>query len=220
MVSAGAALVVHDLKNELGALEAALDRLAVEPDGAAARLAQRQCRALRQRFVSYLTLYGQDDELRAHCEDEAPLGLLQLVAARQAATETAIRIVVDSSPQAPAYWYFDRRLVGMALEAALHNAMRFARHQIVLAAHLEDRHLVFSVEDDGPGLAPQGEPDALGIGLVTGLGTGLGTTLCRAVARCHGTHRPDGGVRLFNCEGGEGGEGRPRGARFELWLAT
>ena len=213
MVSTGAALAVHDLKNELGALEAALDRLAVEPDGAAARLAQRQCRALRQRFVSYLTLYGQADELRAHCEDESPLGLLQLVAARQAATETAIRIVVDSTLQAPAHWYLDRRLVGMALDAALHNALRFARRQIVLAAHLEDRHLVFSVEDDGPGLAPQGEPDALGIGL----GTGLGTTLCRAVARCHGTNRPDGGVRLFDREGGEG---RPLGARFELWLAT
>lgn len=209
MVSTGAALVVHDLKNELGALEAVLDRLAAESDGAAARLAQRQCRALRQRFVSYLTLYGQGERLRAQCEDEAPLDLLQLVAARHAAVEAGARIVVDDMPQAPAFWYFDRRLVGMALDAALHNALRFARQEVVLAVHLEDGHLVFSVEDDGPGLDPHAEPDAHA--------TGLGTTLCRAVAACHGTHREDGGVRLFNREAREGKRG---GARFELWLAT
>jgi signal transduction histidine kinase len=209
MVSTGAALVVHDLKNELGALEAALDRLAAESDGATARLAQRQCRALRQRFVGYLTLYGHGEGLRAQCEDEAPLDLLRLVAARHAATETEARVVVAEMPGAPAFWYFDRRLVGMAIDAALHNALRFARREVVLAAQLEAGHLVFSVEDDGPGLDPHAEPDAHA--------TGLGTTLCRAVAACHGTRREDGGVRLFNREGRDGRRG---GARFELWLAT
>jgi signal transduction histidine kinase len=212
MVSTGAALAVHDLKNELGALEAALDRLAVQPDGPTARSAQRQCRALRQRFVSYLTLYGQGERLRAQCEDESPLALLQLIAARHAGAEMPAQVVVDEAsgaPDAPAFWYFDRRLVGMALDAAVHNALRFARHQVVLSAHLEDAHLVFSVEDDGPGLDPHAEPDAHA--------TGLGTALCRAVAASHGTRRQDGGVRLFNREGGAG---RPSGARFELWLAT
>lgn len=209
MVSSGAALVVHDLKNELGALEAALERLAAQPDGPAARLAQRQCSALRQRFVGYLTLYGHGEGLRARCEDESPLDMLQLVAARHAGTGLPARVVVADKPGAPAFWYFDRRLVGMALDAALHNALRFARHEVLLSAQFDDGHLVFSVEDDGPGLDPHAEPDAHA--------TGLGTTLCRAVAGSHGTRRQDGGVRLFNREGSEG---RPGGARFELWLAT
>ena len=214
IVSTGAALAVHDLKNELGALEAALGRLAVRPDGPAAQLAQRQCSELRHRFVSYLTLYGRAEDLRAHCEDESPLGLLQLVAARHAATATTARVVVDELRRAPPCWYFDRRLVGLALDAALHNALRFARSEVVLAAQLEAGHLVLSVEDDGPGLDPQAEPDAHA--------TGLGTALCRAVARCHGTSRPDGGVRLFNREDalGGAGDGIKGGARFELWLAT
>jgi signal transduction histidine kinase len=206
MVSAGAALVVHDLKNELGALEAALERLALQPDAPTARAAQQQCRALRQRLVAYLALYGQGETLNAVCEDESPLDLLQLVARRQLPASAAVRVVVAPSPEAPAFWYFDRRLVGMALDAAVHNALRFARSEVVLGARESGAHLVFSVEDDGPGLDPRAEPDAHA--------TGLGTALCRAVARCHGTRRPDGGVRLFNREGSAGG------ARFELWLAT
>jgi signal transduction histidine kinase len=205
MVSAGAALVVHDLKNELGALEAALDRLALQPDGPAARATQRQCRALRQRFVAYLALYGRGETLQAHCEDDLPYDLLQLVARRQALPDAQLTIRVDAAAESPAFWYFDRRLVGMALDAAVHNALRFARSEVVLGAHLEDDHLVLSVDDDGPGLDPHAEGDAHA--------TGLGTQLCREVARCHGTPRADGGVRLFNHADG-------CGARFELWLAT
>jgi signal transduction histidine kinase len=205
MVSAGAALVVHDLKNELGALEAALDRLALHPDGPAARATQRQCRALRQRFVAYLALYGQGETLRAHCEDDSPQDLLQLVARRQSLPDDRITIRVAAAAEAPPFWYFDRRLVGLALDAAVHNALRFAGSEVVLGARLEDGHLVLGVDDDGPGLGAADEGDAHA--------TGLGTQLCREVARCHGTSRADGGVRLFNRAAG-------RGARFELWLAA
>lgn len=203
-----AALVVHDLKNELGALEAALQQLALQPLAGAAAAAHRQCQMLRQRLVMYLTAYGAEGELRAVRDDESPADLLASAAARHQPADAALQVLAEPGAQAPPFWYFDRRLIAMALDAALHNALRFARQRIVLGARVEDGHLVFSVDDDGPGLGPQPAVDAN----ANDNATGLGTTLCRAVAQAHGTTRADGGVRLFNRAEG--------GARFELWLAT
>jgi signal transduction histidine kinase len=204
----GTALVVHDLKNELGALEGVLWRLAQAPQPAAAAAAHRQCVHLRQRLVMFLTLYGGGAGLRAHCEDESPAELLDAVRARhdEAAADpaSARRVQVVPTGREPAFCYLDRRLVELALDAAMHNALRFARRRVWLSAAQEGAELILAVEDDGPGPDPSRPPDAGA--------TGLGTTLCRAVARVHGQRAADGGVRLAARAGG--------GARFELRLPT
>lgn len=196
------ALVVHDLKNELGALETALQQLALQPEAAAADAAHRQCRMLRQRLVMYLAAYGAEGELRAVCDDESPVDLLAAAARRHAPPDGRIQLRAEAGADAPPFWYFDRRLVGMALDAALHNALRFARSRITLGVRVDAGRLVFSVDDDGPGLQAGGAADSHA--------TGLGTTLCRAVAHAHGV--AEGGVRLVTRAEG--------GARFELYLAT
>jgi signal transduction histidine kinase len=199
-MSAAAALVVHDLKNELGALEAGLSQLALQPEAAAAAAAHRQCQRLRQRLVMYLTLYG-GGELRAHCDDEAPADLIAGLASRHGA-RVQVQVQVRDNADAPPFWYYDRRLVTMALDAALHNALRHARSRVALGLRAEGGQLVFSVDDDGPGLDPANPAGEHS--------TGLGTALCDAVAKAHG-----GTVRLFNRENGAEG-----GARFELRLPT
>jgi signal transduction histidine kinase len=197
-------LVVHDLKNEMGALEAALEQLALAPGRDAAAAAHLQCRDLRHRMVTFLTLYGAEGGLHAHCEDESPTGLLESLVARHLAAHPEIALHTEVAAELPPFWYFDRQLVLMALDAAVHNALGFAQRQVTLRVRAEVGHLVFSVEDDGGGLG-QKKPD-------DPFATGLGTALCRTVARAHGTRRADGGVRLFN---------RPEGgACFELWLAA
>lgn len=188
----GAALLAHDLKNALGSLEAALAALAQVPEPAAAAAAHRQCQALRRRLVAWLALYG-GDRLVAWPGDEGPREFLQHLAARAEPPVAAVQVDVGT----PACWTFDPRLVTLALDAALHNAQHFARHQVTLGASGQGGRLVFWVEDDGPGL---------GSG-ATALGTGLGTALCREVAAAHGA---GGEVRLFNRAEG--------GARFELIL--
>jgi signal transduction histidine kinase len=199
MATSVAALVVHDLKNELGALEGALERLALAPEPEAAREAHQQCRALREHLVMYLAVYGADGAMRAVPDDESPQDLLDaLVAKRGQAPGAPTLLRLADAADLPPFWYFDRRLVAMALEAALHNALRFARSQVCLAARVEAGQLVLVVDDDGPGL------DAEHSG--GDFNTGLGTTLCQAVAQAHGGH-----VALFNRAEG--------GARFELWLA-
>ena len=201
MGATGAALVVHDLKNELGALEARLEGLALQPAAATAAQAHQQCRALRQRLVMYLTVYGHEGPLRAHREDESPAELLQGLVRRHATPALPVTAVLPDD--APAYWHYDRRLVVMALDAALHNALRYARGQVQLTLRTEAGHLVLTVDDDGPGPGPGTPADPAS--------TGLGTTLCRAVAQAHG-HSAEGSVRLFSRPSG--------GARFELWLPT
>lgn len=199
-----AALVVHDLKNALGVLEARLEGLAQQPEARTAREAQRLCADMRGRFITFLTLYRDDGALAACCEDESPRGFLAGLAARIVPPGGAAPARLGACAQAPPFWYFDFRLVRLALEAALHNAWRFARSEVLLDARQEGGYLVLSVDDDGPGLGaldPDGDASA----------TGLGTELCRAVARAHGTEERPGQVKLFDRSQG--------GARFELWLA-
>ncbi len=213
-----AALVVHDLKNALGLLESRLGALVERPEPAAAMEAQRLCADMRSRFVTFLTLYAHDGRMTAHCEDESPRAFLDGLVARIPRPAGAVPLTLGACEFAPACWYFDFRLVRLAIEAALHNAWRFARSAVRLDARAENGWLVLSVDDDGPGL---GAADPLAD---IGGSTGLGTELCRAVARAHadaqsrarttgegGEDRDAGGVRLFD---------RPEGgARFELWLA-
>ena len=210
-----AALLAHDLKNELGALEATLELLASEVPAARARSGHQQCRALRQRFVMFLTLYGAQGHLAACCEDESPANLLLALHARHLVPDDPVgeptpgqgpvQVQLDPRSDPPPFAYFDPRLVSLALEAALHNAQRFAASQVLLGVRHEHRHLVFWVADDGPGLGAA----ATNIG-ANPLNTGLGTELCRAVARAHRHGTRAGEVKLFN---------RPEGgAQFELWL--
>lgn len=198
-----AALIVHDLKNGLGALEAELLTLSEHRTDTPAGQAHLHCTSLRQRFIQFLALYGVDGDMRAHSADEAPIDLLNLIASHQAPLLAPLALTVDKSPLAPPFWYFDRRLVRLALEAALHNAGRFAKHSIHLSAREDDGRVVFRVDDDGPGLQPPDPSDPQA--------TGLGTALCEAVAKAHDLPGRPGQVLLGN---------RPEGgARFELWLS-
>jgi signal transduction histidine kinase len=180
------ALIAHDLKNALGGLEAELGLLSQRPTAPAALQAHRHCQDLRQQFVEFLTLYGAEQgQLRALCEDESPTALLGNLQRRWQArlqhAGSAVHITVATTPDSPSYWYLDPRLVNMALDAAIHNASRFARSRITLSAQQArdeagQAWLKFLVDDDGLGL---GAADA------QGPSTGLGSALCQAIARAH-----------------------------------
>ena len=197
-----AALAVHDLKNALGVLEGQLLALELEPRAEAARTARLHCEQMRRELVAFLTLY-RDEGLRAIVDDESPQALMQHLSTSLARTAPKLQAHLGLCVDVPPFWYFDVRLVRLALDAALHNACRFARHVVLLDAAQRDGFLVLSVEDDGPGLAATaGAGDAWS--------TGLGTELCRAVARAHRSGGREGSVALFDRKGG--------GARFELVL--
>lgn len=193
-------LLAHDLKNQLGLLEAELAVLAAQ-SGAAQR-AHQHCAQLRQRLVAYLTLYAAGGQgLSAQLNDESPADfLLSLQHMASRPEDAPLRLAAAQA--LPPFWYFDARLVRLALEAALHNAWRFARTEVLLGVGAHEGGLLFTVEDDGPGLGSQ-DPSAQS-------STGLGMSLCAAVARAHRREAQRGRVDLVPRAGG--------GTRFELWL--
>lgn len=220
------ALVVHDLKNRLAVHAQRLAELAdARPDLAGALDPVRaDAAALQRRLVAFLTLYRSDEHgIAANEREEAPAAVLAQAArfARTLVAGTGVTVEVDAS-RGPAEWFLDAWLVGLALEAAVDNAARYARSRIELSARVDDERLVLSVEDDGPGLAADDE--AAGIarpavgrdgGAIDRLAsqTGLGTELCRTVAQLHACDGRTGELRLID----RAAEGA-RGARFELRL--
>jgi K+-sensing histidine kinase KdpD len=209
------ALIAHDLKNALGGLEAELARMSDAPTPDAARNAHLQCQDLRQQFVQFLTLYGAEQgQLRALCEDESPNDVLASLQTRwlgrlQASASPLQMLVAMPHPGTPPFAHFDRRLVYMALDAAVHNASRFARTQITLSVQPQVRQghtgLLYLVDDDGPGL---GHHDDLSTA------TGLGTSLCHAVAMAHRLGALQGHSELFS----QGDADHRTGCRYSLWL--
>lgn len=207
MASAPFTLIAHDLKNALGSLEGELENLVDAPSTENAKSAYAHCVDLRRQLIQFLTVYGSGDALRAHCEDESPQEMLELVQnigeARYLSQPSAPQVLIQHGAATPAYWFFDQHLVQMALDAALHNASRFAREKITLSVTEAQTYLIFAIDDDGPGLdAPQEAQ--------SGRSTGLGTKLCQAVAQAHRSGERQGRVELLNRPDG--------GTRFELWL--
>jgi signal transduction histidine kinase len=208
------AIIAHDLKNALGGLEADLARLRDQPDADAASQAHAHCQGLREQFVQFLTLYGAEQgQLRALSEDESPQSLLARLHSRwqerlRHATPP-LDIVIAENQAAPAFWYLDFRLVHMALDAAIHNASRFARSRITLSCRQRDiagQHwLELFVDDDGPGIGTSTDGDA-------DHATGLGLALCQAIAQAHVLRQRHGQVSLAPLSGKAGG------TRFTLRL--
>lgn len=206
-MSSSLALISHDLKNSLGALEAQLEGMIDEPTPVAAQHAHMQCADLRRQFIQFLTLYTAESAgLRALSEDESPKELLAAMHRNwrlKLQTEgRPIDIRIKPQDTAPEFWYFDRRLVQLALDAAIHNAQRFARTWIELSVREQENCLVWQIRDDGPGLGCEdpGSEHA----------TGLGTALAQAVAQAHQLGERVGKVNLTSSPTG--------GTEFELWL--
>ena len=196
-------LAAHDLKNQLGGLEARLLSLSESVPHPGVQEALRHCQTLRQEWVAYLTVYAaQTQGLTAVLSDESPSDLLRAAALRQH-LPGGLELSLKPAEDLPAFVFVDARLLRLALDAALHNALRFAKSMITLTAESHAGGVLWSVLDDGPGPG-QGDDSQ------TEAATGLGLALCEAVAQAH--HRGDqqGWTCLSTDPDG--------GARFELWL--
>jgi len=194
------ALIAHDLKNALGGLEGELAELIDQPTPVMAQRAHLHCAELRRQFIQFLTLYGaRTDGLRALCEDESPLDLLQalqrvwMVKLQMEGSPVQVIAQASSTDKAPEFWYFDHRLVQLALDAAIHNAVRFARTRVDISVRQVSGCLEWCVHDDGHGL------DADDPGHANA--TGLGTALAEAVAAAHSHSGRHGRIQLSSSPG-------------------
>src|SRR5688572_19312758 len=125
------AVIVHDLKNALGALEGQLSALTLDLDHAQAVQAHTNCIALREKLIGFLILYKASEHgLNARIEAVSPNDFLQALVRHHPfadAGEPPTKQITINDDAMPAVAFFDEHLVGMALDAALQNALRFAR---------------------------------------------------------------------------------------------
>lgn len=192
------AIIVHDLKNALGVLEGQLSALTADLNHVHAVQAHTTCVTLREKLIGFLTLYKASEHgLTARVEAVSPDDFLQALVRNHHVVNSAehpqIQISINDDAM-PAIAFFDEHLTGMALDAALQNALRFATSEINIACAKKDGEIVFTIQDDGPGLGTVEEKPS----------TGLGMALCEAIARAHqnedrlgSTHLeslPDGGA--------------------------
>ena len=198
------ATVIHDLKNELAVLTGSLATMTRNASGTALESEVRRSRAIADRLsknlVSFLTIYRAEQHgLPVCCSDHNHGDFLHDLVKGQPLPANSPSVRVATNESVAPFWFFDAYLVQLAMEAALHNALRFARSAIDMSARTRDGFLVMVVEDDGPGPGAAGAPS-----------TGLGTALCSAIAEAHRNGDRRGKVTLGTRPAG--------GAIFEMWL--
>lgn len=212
MQQALSTLVIHDIKNSLALLEADLEQLNHHQNmPEEARKAYQRCTELKQRLVSFLTLYKHEQfglqpnlmevDLNEFLQDT--LDVSPSASGKHGHTlemevdESRIRIAPDVKHGGTAQ--LDEYLTGMAIESALNNAVRYAADKVTVWFEQEADMVSFFVQDNGPGLDhPSGNAPS----------TGVGVALCKAVAEAHG----GGEIDLSN--------GLEGGALFKLTLHT
>jgi len=201
-----AAAVAHDVKNRLVILGEELAKLSslplAEPARAHVAAANEQAVQVTSRLVEWLTVQrAGEGGLHATPREEVPeYFLADWHADAMRLANGRVDIVREAGSDLPAFWFFDAQLVRLALDSALHNALRFATARITLGAAMKDRRLIFSVHDDGPGVQTDG----------CATSTGLGSTVCRQVAIAHKNRGEQGHCELRDHHAG--------GAIFELSL--
>jgi len=205
------ALVIHDIKNALALLEIDLEQLNhhkdVPPEG---RRAYRRCIELKNRLISFLTLYKYDQsglqplvvevELAEFVEDLVRNSQSAMMAESHHGHQIVVhadneRMKPDSA--AGGFGMFDENLVELALESALNNAVRYAHCRVDVWFEQEADEVVFRVLDDGAGVGVVDELMQRKIAEKSS-STGLGLALCKAVSEAHGC----GTVQLESVTGG------------------
>jgi K+-sensing histidine kinase KdpD len=184
-----AAVIVHDIKNALGVLEGELHTMTVEPTRAQAVQAHDTCASLREKLIGFLTLYKASSQgLTPHIDGVNPEDFLRGLLRTRITGRPELNIAIDTRDM-PALAFFDENLIGLALDAALQNATRFARAAITVGCTKpESGDLAFTIHDDGPGLDAKEETAS----------TGLGMELCRAIAQAHRRNERAGSVSLVD----------------------
>lgn len=189
------ASVIHDTKNGLGQMALLLDRA----DDLGVREALRHtCRKLSDRMTQILLLYRADmGRLGLHIEPCSPAEIVEDMA-REASSLIGSRISVRGDIEgAPAYWFFDRYLVELALLNGVYNAIPQALASIRIAAQEHEDGMMFVVEDDGPGYPRETlAHDYVSLPPHKG-GGGIGLYFAHHVAMAHYSSAKEQGGRLI-----------------------
>ncbi|RKH72776.1 sensor histidine kinase [Corallococcus sp. AB049A] len=201
-----ARLVVHEIRNALIPAQIALGSLyssvvGSQVEAEVARFRPRIDPGI-DRALKFVTDLLKTSELAAR----APEGfdVLRVLADAVASVATSLRTQLHVAPDLPSLSGYRERFV-LAIVNLLRNAEQAGAKQVVIDCILEDnqRNLLLTVDDDGPGVRPEDRERIFqrGISLRSG-GAGEGLALVKEVVEIelHGkvacVDKPDGGARF------------------------
>jgi len=218
-------IVSHELRSPLAAIENYLRTMYA---GFAGDLNPKQSRMVGRsilRVVDLRALIGdvvdlarmRPEQIQADFEwfDPGEMGSESIEDARLAAAEKKIRIHVEP----PAIFepiVGARRRMRQVFTNLLNNAIKFAPEgsKVIFRAWYEPEHLIFEVEDEGPGIPPDDSPHiytnfyrASNVGETTG--AGLGLSIAKKIIDAH-----NGEIKVKNLEDNNG----KTGSRFTVTI--
>jgi len=198
---------IHDMKNSLGLIISSLDLIMDDtenpPDKGQVSMLQYESRRINNNLVQLLGLYKSESQLLSpHIDEQYVREFLDDPVAHEhnIINSRGINISIDCDDDQVGY--FDSDLISSVLGNALHNAIRYTKDSIKVAAHqADDKYLLIQVIDNGPGfsqtlLSDRFEADTI-IDDTVG-GTGLGLHFCSTVASLHDNHGKQGYITLSN----------------------
>ncbi|MFJ2366897.1 sensor histidine kinase [Pseudomonas sp. NPDC087697] len=215
------ASTVHDMKNSLALLMQAhgqwLARLpAAQQQTAEQGVIDYEFAHLNGMLVQLLGLYklGVNQlPLRPDYHELDDFIEAQLAAHQDVFKSRGILVTYEVDPLSP-LGFFDRELIGTVLANAINNAIRYARHSLLITVGEETGQLVMSINDDGEGFPAQmieRQADYVqGINPASG-STGLGLYFAARIAQLHQRNGEHGRTEIRN--GGPLG-----GGLFSLYL--
>ncbi|HTY99442.1 MAG TPA: HAMP domain-containing sensor histidine kinase [Rhodocyclaceae bacterium] len=203
------AAAIHDAKNALNALGAALDEAGREHPSPALERARAMAARISSQLVELLALHRHDQGiLRLAVDDHDLADFLQDTLAELERPEGIAVSCDDAQARRIGAWAFDAYQVKFVLLDALRNGLRHAGSNVRLAVAAEPGGGIrFTVADDGPGFPPEvlaGETSPM-----AAQSSGLGLVFARLIAEQHATpNGRRGRIELAN----------DGGARFSLVL--
>jgi two-component system osmolarity sensor histidine kinase EnvZ len=188
--------VSHDLRTPLTRLKLGLSMQDDSPEIADLQGDVCDMEAMLDSFLDFAQLDQLDDP-----EPVNPVDLLDTLARGAARAGQDVKVFGHCPPDAV---LLRPMAVRRALDNLIGNAVRFAGH-VEISCAVTERAVVFSVEDDGPGIAPAAREEALkpfarldaARNQNRGGNVGLGLSIAMDIARQHGgTLRLDQSARL------------------------
>ncbi|MGP6157412.1 MAG: sensor histidine kinase [Vulcanimicrobiaceae bacterium] len=179
--------VAHELRTPLGVIAS----LAQSEAGATQGSVRAALETIARRALDAGTLIGdlltlaRTSDAQGLVTEPVDLAVLAEAVVRDARAETP-GIAIEGR-FASAIVDGDARRLAQLVRNLLHNAQRYAYERVTLTVETREGSALVSVEDDGPGVAPEVVPRLFErfAKSATSPGSGLGLAICRWVARAH-----------------------------------
>jgi signal transduction histidine kinase len=212
---------VHDMKNSVGMLLAALDEIDTRcaPDNCPSREHFSQLRyegkRLSSNLVQVLTLYRiNESRYSPNITENDACDVLEECLLDNEGLLAIKGIDIEMECDDDLQGFFDHELVSGLISSAINNAYKYANKRIRIGAKRESDYLTLYVEDDGGGfpasMLHEGEQDPTHVSFKSG-STGLGLYFAATIAALHRHGDRQGYVTTSN-------NGIDGGGRFTLYL--